>query len=225
MGLRQHLPSSITEVNNSVTNALHAIALAIYAYLAWRGHIEGRDCYTFWVVMAFTSILIIKILGVMAHYPAIENHRSRHNLVWILISIIFVFMNGALLLAIHTPPWLLVVGVGICLIMASAYVRSLFTGTGTFALLAIAMVVVNLMCLWVTDGSLRLAWACITASNILWIGLERVRWLRERRFHNDIYHFALIASTWLLYDSVPTGLWQGPRQAPAIEARAGRAPK
>jgi hypothetical protein len=212
-------------LNNSVTNALHAIALAIYAYLAWRGHAEGRDHYTLWVGIAFTSILIAKILGVLVHHPSIENHRSRHNLVWILISIVFVFMYGALLQAIHTPPWLLATGIGLCLVMAAAYVRTLFTGSGDFVLLAIAMVAVNLLCVLVTDGALRVAWSCIAASNILWIALERVRWLRERRFHNDIYHFALIASTWLLYDSVPTGSWGGPRPNPAAHTHAGKAPR
>ncbi len=194
-------------MNNSLTNALHAIALSAYAYMAWQGHLAGRDHYSCWVVLAFVSILIAKLLGVLAHVPAIENHRVRHNLVWILISIVFVFMNGLLLMAIHPPPWVLAFGVGVSLVMAVAYVRTLFTGTGSFGLLALALIVVLLMCAVLTQGELRLAWSCMVASNILWIALERVSWLRERKLHNDIYHFALIASTWLLYDSVATGLW------------------
>lgn len=192
---------------NSFTNALHATALFIYTALVYRALQAGTEHYTVWIFLTFLFVAILKVLGMIVHLPQVDHVRHRHNFVWVLISIGLIFLNYATLRAIEAPLWALVLGMAITLGFAAQYVRTLFSDTGHFVWIALAMTLVYVLCAVLTQGLLMIGWICTLLSQIIWIGLERVPYLEERKYHNDIYHFALIGSTYLLFKSISTGLW------------------
>ncbi|MCR9145378.1 MAG: hypothetical protein NXI24_24280 [bacterium] len=193
---------------NSFTNALHATALIIYTVLVYWSMQAGDPLYTIWIFLTFLFVAILKILGMIVHLPQVDHVRERHNFFWILISIGLVFLNYATLIAIHAPLWALVLGMVITVGFVVQYIRTLLNDTGHFVWIALAMTLIYLLCTFLTTGMLQLGWICTLISQILWIGLERVPYLEERKYHNDIYHFALIGSTYLLFKSIETGLWE-----------------
>ncbi|MBL8018440.1 MAG: hypothetical protein JNM27_02130 [Leptospirales bacterium] len=193
---------------NSITNAMHAIALGTYTVLVYVGLNSGQPNFTAFIFLTFLCVFILKLLGMLVHIPAIDKTRSRHNFFWILISVFVVILNGLTLIAIKVNPWLLVAGLLWTAILAGLYIRSLYGESwGKFGYIALALVGIYGLCAAVSKAELRIAWIFLIASNALWMLLERVEWLRTRKLHNDIYHFALIGSSYYLYSTVPMGLW------------------
>jgi len=193
---------------NSFTNALHATALGTYTYLVYRGYTGGNPHFNVWILSSFFLVFVAKILGMIVHLPIVDHVRTRHNFFWILISIVVVIMNIVTLAAVHAPLPALFVGSATTIVFCALYVRTLFTATGHFYLVALALIIEYLICALLTQGRLRIAWLCILFSNVLWIVLSKSKFLLKNKFHNDIYHFALIGSSYLLYSTVDTGLWQ-----------------
>ena len=194
-------------MTNSITNAMHAAALSIYTYLVYQGLINDKPHYTIWIFLLFLIILILKLIGVLVHIPRIEKDRKRHNFFWVIISVLVIVLNIVTLMSINSGWILFAAGMSVTSVLCVMYVRSLFTGTGSFLWIAAAMAFMHILCASVTHDMLRVSWICLMASSILWIALSRVPFLLRHKFHNDIYHLTLIASTYLLYTTVPTGLW------------------
>lgn len=195
---------------NSFTNFLHAVALASYTWLVYTGLKQGKPDYDFYIFGCFASLFVIKIFGIIVHIPSIENNREKHNFFWIIISVLVVFLNYTTLKSINTNIILVILGTGIVVVLASLYVRSLFNSGGKFYLIASAFTIVHSLCAIVTRGQLSLAWFYLLMSNLLWIVFSKVPYLHKHKFHNDIYHFMLIASTYYLYSTIETGLWKNP---------------
>lgn len=187
---------------------MHACALGIYTYLVFQGLINNEPFFNAWIFLSFLCVFILKILGVIVHIPAVEQDEKQHNFFWIIIAILVIGLNTVTLLAINAGSVLLAAGIAITIILVIFYIRSLFTSTGEFYLIAGAMAIVHILCAAATEGILRTAWVCLLLSSLLWIVLSRVPYLLRYKYHNDIYHLALIASTYLLYRTISTGLWE-----------------
>lgn len=194
---------------NSFTNFLHASALGIYTYLVYRGLEAGEPHFTFLIFLSFLMIFVLKLLGIIVHLPVVEYHKGRHDFFWTLIAIGVCFLNYFTLRAIHLNPYVILAAMLITLACVVAFLYSMFTGPGYFYYIAGASVAVYLLAALFTRGGLRLAWLMIVGSSLAWILLEKVPFLLRHKFHNDIYHIALIISTYYLYATVSTGLWQG----------------
>ncbi len=195
-------------MNNSITNAMHATMLGIYTYLVYEGLINDKPHYTVWIFLLFLTVFVLKLIGVLVHVPRIEKNRKWHNFFWVLISVLVIVLNVVTLLAVNADRFLFAAGASVSSILCVVYIRSLFTGTGKFLWIAAAMAFMHILCAVITQDILRAAWICLMASSILWIILSRVPFLLRHKFHNDIYHLALIASTYFLYTTVSTGLWE-----------------
>jgi hypothetical protein len=103
-------------------------------------------------------------------------------------------------------PVVVYIGMAVTAVCCVLFVHSLRTNI-KYMYIAGAAAFVYLMVAALTCGELRIGFILIVASNIAWILLEKVPYLFERRYHNDIYHVALIISTFVLYHSIATGLW------------------
>ncbi len=195
---------------NSFTNFLHAVALASYTWLVYNGLSQGKPYYDFYIFGCFALLFVIKIFGILVHIPSIETNREKHNFFWIIISVLVIFLNYSTLRSINTN-WILVVsGTGIVIILSSLYIRSLFNSGGKFYLIAAAFTIVHSLCAIVTRNELSLAWFYLLMSNLLWIVFSKIQFLHKHKYHNDIYHFMLIGSTYYLYSTIETGLWKNP---------------
>ncbi len=195
---------------NSFTNFLHAVALASYTWLVYSGLKEGRQHYDIYIFGCFAFLFVIKIFGIIVHVPKIENNRDKHNFFWVIISILVIFLNYVTLKSINTNSILVFTGTGIVAILSSLYIRSLFNSGGKFYLIASAFTIVHSLCAIVTRGQLSLAWFYLLMSNLLWIVFSKISFLHKNKYHNDIYHFMLIGSTYYLYSTIESGLWKNP---------------
>lgn len=196
-------------MTNSITNAMHAAALAVYTCLVYRGLVNNEPFYNIWIFLLFLTVFILKLIGVLVHIPSIEKDRFRHNLLWIIITVLVVELNFVTLVAVNAPGAVLAAGMLATVILCLLYVRSLIISTGNFFWIAGAMAFMHILCAVITEDVLRAAWICLMLSSLLWIALSRVPFMLRHKFHNDVYHLALIASTYLLYTTVSTGLWKG----------------
>lgn len=195
---------------NSFTNFLHAVALASYTYLVYMGLSQNKPNYDIYIFGCFSLLFVIKIFGIIVHIPRIENNREKHNFFWIIISILIIFLNYTTLKSINTNIYLVIAGTGIVVLLASLYIKSLFNSGGKFYLIAAAFTIVHSLCAIVTRGQLSLAWFYLLMSNLLWIVFSKIPYLHKHKYHNDIYHFMLIASTYYLYSTIESGLWKNP---------------
>lgn len=89
-------------------------------------------------------------------------------------------------------------------------ISDLFYFWGKFYLIAAAFTIVHSLCAVMTRGQLSLAWFYLLMSNLLWIVFSKIPYLHKRKYHNDIYHFMLIGSTYYLYSTIESGLWKNP---------------
>ena len=192
---------------NSFTNFLHASALGIYTYLVYTSYQAGEQYYTLFIFFSFLMIFVLKLLGIIVHIPAVEYNKPRHDFFWTLIAIGLCFLNYFTLQALNLHAYIVILGMVITVGFAAAFLYSMFTGPGYFFYIAAASVLVYLLCALFTKGDLRIAWIMIVLSSVAWIVLAKVPYLLRTKLHNDIYHLALIVSTYYLYATVKTGLW------------------
>ncbi len=195
---------------NSFTNFLHAVALASYTWLVYSGLTQGKPHYDLYIFGCFGFLFVIKIFGIIVHIPSIEHNKEKHNFFWIIISILIIFLNYVTLKSINTNFLLVFSGTATVVILASLYIRSLFNSGGKFYLIAAAFTIVHSLCAIVTKGQLSLAWFYLLMSNLLWIVFSKIPFLHKNKYHNDIYHFMLIGSTYYLYSTIESGLWKNP---------------
>lgn len=192
---------------NSFTNFLHAVALATYALLVYAGIHAGNAFYTPAIFILFFLLFVLKVLGVLVHVPSIERTTLVRNVLWISIAIGVVALNFATLHALHMPRGIIALGMGGTLISVGAFLFILRKSV-RYAPIAFSLIFVYLLAAFVTCGLLRIGFILVVASNVLWVVLARVPYLRRHAYHNDLYHLALIVSTFVLYRAVALGLWQ-----------------
>lgn len=192
---------------NSFTNFLHASALLIYALLIFRALRAGEEFYTPLILAVFTFTFVLKVLGVLVHVPALEQRVRWRNTLWTLVAVGIFVLNAATLYAIHAPLWALSLGVGLSGALGAYFIYTLRVHV-RYAPLAGAFILSYLLAALVTCGALRVGFLLIVFSNVLWIALSKVSYLETKKYHNDIYHVALIGSTYWLYTTIPLGLWE-----------------
>lgn len=193
---------------NSTTNAAHAVALAAYSWFTLQGYLRGKPHYDLWIFLSFFCVLILKIFGIIVHLPAISHQRKPHDFFWTIIAVLIVILNGITLRAVGAPLPGIAGGILLTALLSGFFITSLIKSGGNFRFIALALSLIHLLCAVMTRDRLRLAWLILFGCNVLWILLSRVRFLTRFKFHNDIYHLALIGATFFLYTTIPTGLWQ-----------------
>ena len=174
------------------------------------GLTQNKPNYDIYIFGCFALLFVIKIFGIIVHIPRIENNKEKHNFFWIIISILIIFLNYTTLKSINTNIYLVIAGTGIVGLLVSLYIKSLFNSGGKLYLIAAAFTIVHSLCAIVTRGQLSLAWFYLLMSNLLWIVFSKIPYLHKHKYHNDIYHFMLIASTYYLYSTIESGLWKNP---------------
>jgi len=192
---------------NSFTNFLHATALAIYAFLVYVGMQAGNTLYTPLILSLFVLLFVLKVLGVLVHLPRIEQGVTVRNVLWTGIALGVLVLNMVTLQALHLHTTVVAVGTIGTAVSVVVFLYILRTRV-RYVPIAFSLFFVYLLAAFYTCGLLRVGFFLVVASNLLWILLARVPFLYERAYHNDIYHLALIISTFVLYHSVSLGLWQ-----------------
>jgi len=192
------------EHTNALTNGLHALCLFIYfvaALLArWRG--DGR--FTASVVGFFLLTFMLKTMGVFVHY---EPEAEAVATVWVGIGIGIVLLHYLIMHTLRFPGAYRVEGVYFC--VATALLCLL---TEDFGFLAIQILGINLAAALWSRGLLRIGFLGGVISNVFWIVARKgtEAWIgkelpSELRYDNDLFHFMLIASTFMVYKAFARG--------------------
>lgn len=188
---------------------MHAFALAVYTVLVYLGLERGDPDFTWLIFLTFLCVFLLKVLGMIVHLPWIDRVRPRHNLLWIIISVAVVVLNACTLAALGVSALFFWIGVTWSAVLCGLYVKSLYgEAWGNFGYVALAMAGIYGLCGVLSRAELRIAWFMLLASNVLWILLVKIDFLRRYKFHNDLYHFALIGSSYYLYSTIDLGLWR-----------------
>lgn len=180
---------------NAITNALHAAFLLGYFIGAIRVRFPRA------VSGLFLLLFVLKIMGVYVHYAPHDPGAVR---VWAIIAISTLVMNFIVLREAGAPKKQTLVVIGICV----AAVAVFLTGVEDFSYIALPTALVfGVAAKHAPSGSrLRLGLVMVVISNLVWFAARKIGEVVAGgevpviyRYDNDLYHFLLIASTFVIY--------------------------
>jgi hypothetical protein len=203
------------ETTNALTNALHATFLFLYLTGSVKHFLCNSERFTAAIVAFFLILFVLKLMGVYVHYYPSKEGVSH---VWIAISLLVVFLNYVIVHALKTPEFVRGLAVLISLIFSFLFI----VNEERFIYLALPLILIYLAAAYYSKGLLRLGFLLVVASNVIWIAAREIAsfWIGHElpvhlRFDNDLYHFMLIASTFIIYQAILRGDWVSPSRAMA----------
>jgi len=203
------------EATNALTNALHAMFLFLYLTGSAKHYLRNNKYFTGSIVAFFLILFVLKLMGVYVHYYPSEDGLSN---AWIAISLLAVFLNYVIVNALQTPNVFRSFAVLISLVFLFRFI----VNRGSFIYLALPLILVYLAAVYYSRGILRLGFLLVVTSNVIWIAAREIAsfWIGHElpvhlRFDNDLYHFMLIASTFIIYQAILRGDWVSPSRAMA----------
>ena len=182
-------------LTNAITNALHAAFLLAYFLGAMRVRFPRAVCGLFFL------LFVVKIMGVYVHYAPETPGAAR---LWAIIALSTLVMNFIVLREAGVGKNLTLVVLGIC----AGAVAVFLLGVEDFSYIALPTALVfGVAAAHAPGGSkLRLGLAMVVVSNLFWFAARKVGELVAGgevpiafRYDNDLYHFVLIASTFIIY--------------------------
>lgn len=180
---------------NAITNGLHAAFLFAYFVAA------SRAAFSRQVVALFLLLFLLKVMGVYVHYRPDTPGAIR---VWAIVAVGTLVMDFIVLREAGVPGRLARWLVGICLLATGIFL----TGVGDFSYIALPMVLVfGVASRHAAPGSkLRVGLMMVACSNLVWFVARKTGTLVAGgevpvayRYDNDVYHFLLIASTFVIF--------------------------
>jgi len=203
------------ETTNALTNALHAMFLFLYLTGSAKHYLHNNKYFTGSIVAFFLILFVLKLMGVYVHYYPSEDGISH---VWIAISLLVVFLNYVIVNALNTPEVFRSFAILISLVFSFLFI----VNGGSFIYLALPLILIYLAAAYYSRGLLRLGFLLVVTSNVIWIAAREISsfWVGHElpvhlRFDNDLYHFMLIASTFIIYQAISRGDWIDPSRAMA----------
>lgn len=204
------------EFTNALSNGLHALALFIYFQAAWRARKRGEARFTRSVVGFFFLLVLLKVLGVYVHY---DPNSPAVKVAWVVVGLGVILMHYLLLQVLgFALPWRLA---GVVFALACSVPSFLWYN---FDFLAVEILVFHLVAAFASQGLLRMGFLGVVGSAVFWIAARKgtEAWLGHElptayRYDNDIFHFLLIVSTFVVYKAFAKGeglrAWEGDSQA------------
>ena len=182
-------------LTNAITNGLHASFLLAYFVSAYRADFPRV------VIGLFLLLFLLKMMGVYVHY-APESPAA--ITMWAIIAVSTVAMNFLVLREAGVPQQrsLRVIAISV------AGTAIFLTGVRDFSFIALPTALVfGVAAAHAAAGSrLRLGLGMVAASNLIWFVMRKIgQGLVDGelpvayRYDNDLYHFLLIASTFMIY--------------------------
>lgn len=205
-------PSNLT---NSITNLLHACFLLGYtlgSYLHW---VRGNKNVQLGVVAFFGLMCMLKVGGVYVHF-AHRGYPLSHDvlLVWFALGTGVVALNTLIAFLLRIPSLvrtlIVAVSIGLYIMFVISSYRMEFYDIN-FTYFAVSLIVTYLVAAIYSSRLLRLGWVLVIVSNFAWIGMDSL--FDWAGYQNDIYHFSLIVSTFVIYRSVTKGYWEYPHNS------------
>ena len=182
-------------ITNAITNALHASFLLAYFVGSTRARLPRP------VVGLFFLLFVLKVMGVYVHYAPDTPGAVR---VWAIIAVSSVVMNFTIMSEAGVSRRLALGVIGICIAATAVFL----TGVGDFTYIALPTALVfGVAARGAPAGTkLRLGLAMVVISNLVWITARKIGGAVAGgevpvayRYDNDLYHFLLIASTFVIY--------------------------
>ena len=178
---------------NAITNAMHASFLLAYFFGARRAKFPRP------VVWLFLLLVVLKIMGVYVHYAP---DTPVSIALWCVIAVSTVAMNYTVMREARVPTRVLWSVLGICVAATGIFL----TGVEDFSYIALPTALVFGIAARSASARLRTGLAMVCVSNIVWFAARKIGMLVaggevevKYRYDNDLYHFLLIASTFVIF--------------------------
>ncbi|MFT5469733.1 MAG: hypothetical protein ACI8UO_004855 [Verrucomicrobiales bacterium] len=191
-------------LTNALTNGLHALFLLLYFLAALRARLLGNMRFTKAVLGFFFLTFALKILGVLVHVNPMAKGIDE---LWLCIAAGLILLNCLVLQALNFSA---AARIGALLFFALCTFVAVERKDFTF--LAVEILATYLAAALYCSGLLRIGFVSIAISNVVWIvtrkGTEAFLGHQiptEWRYDNDLFHFMLIASTFVIYKGFSTG--------------------
>ncbi len=204
------------EFTNALTNGLHALCLLMYFLVAARATQRDDERFTGSVVGIFLLIFVLKMLGVFVHYAPKGPGWAE---MWVGIGLGLVLLHYVIMQTLRFPSHYRLMG----LLFASTC-TVLFLMRHDFIFLAVEILVFNLAAALYGRGLLRIGFAGVVLSVVVWIAARKgaETWLGGElptawRYDNDLFHFMLIASTFIIFRGFARGDGVPERFGAAVE--------
>ena len=182
-------------MTNAITNGLHASFLLAYFVGATRSNFPRA------VLGLFLLLFVLKVMGVYVHYAPDTPGAIR---VWAVIAVSTVVMNFIVLREAGVPKHLALGVIAICIAATGIFL----TGVGDFSWIALPTALVFGVAAGHApeNSKLRLGLSMVVLSNLVWVTARKIgdaivggEVPVAYRYDNDVYHFMLIASTFVIY--------------------------
>lgn len=182
-------------MTNALTNGLHASFLLAYFIGACRASFPRT------VTGLFFLLFVLKLMGVYVHYAPESGGAIA---LWAIIAVSTVVMNILVLREAGVPARRASLVIATCIGGTGLFL----TGLRDFSYIAIPTALVFAVAArHAPAGSkLRTGLGMVAASNILWFAMRKIGEVVlggevpvSYRYDNDVYHFLLIASTFMIY--------------------------
>lgn len=193
------------ELTNALTNALHAFCLLLYFLGAVRHRRRGSDRFSESVVYLFLFLFVLKVMGVYVHYTP---DAASVKYVWVVIAVGLIGMNYVMLHTIAAPPACRFAAV-LFFVVSSCLSQWIAVD---FVYLAVPLAVNSFVAAYFSRFTLRTGFLASGISNLVWIASRKITAAliggevpEAYRYDNDLYHFLLIISTFIIYKAVAQG--------------------
>jgi hypothetical protein len=193
-------------LTNAITNGLHASFLLAYFVSAYRAGFPRT------VIGLFFLLFVLKLMGVYVHYAPESGIAVG---LWAIIAVSTLVMNFLVLREADVPPKRALGVITICIAGTAIFL----TGVQDFSYIALPTALVFGVAARHAPARsrLRIGLGMVAASNLAWFAMRKIAAAMmqtevpvELRYDNDIYHFLLIASTFMIYQ----GFKQRRRRSP-----------
>lgn len=197
-------------ITNALSNATHAFFLLLYLIGAIIHYLKKDHTFSLLIVLFFLNLFVLKVLGVYVHYYPSHLHLPP---TWIAISLLVIMLNYLLVQAMQMPDISRVIVVFLSILFTFLFL----THDGNYIYIALPVMVVYLIATYYSQAKVRIGFAMVVVSNILWIATRHIENYiagheipLEYRYDNDVYHILLILSTYVVYKGIAEGQWKHP---------------
>lgn len=200
-------------VTNMLTDALNGFFLSIYFSFSLWGFLKNDRRFSLFIVMLFLTFFALTVLGAYAHFYS-EKIAPSHSSIWVAISLLIILLNYFVAYGMQMPDY-----VRMFILCLSVFSSFLFiTGGQNYTYLALPLTVIYLIAALYSRQLLRIGFALIVCSNLFWLLMRNLinYYLGfslpiEDTYDNDLYHFMLIGSTFIIFLAILRGQWPHPK--------------
>ena len=196
-------------VTNPITDLMNAVVLGLFFLCALVRYWQKDPFFSLPIVLIFLTTSLLSVFGIVSHIY------TGTSVAWagaLLISLGVVYSNYLFIESLWFSQ-----GTRLIIMLFSVLCTFAFCIYNDYLYIALPFIMMYTIAALYTRSLLRIGFFMIVVSNVLWI---LARLIENHvlgheipisyRFDNDIYHFLLMFSSYIIYRGAAKGDWQKP---------------